>query len=56
MLGAMALQSGEMTLDQFEADMKSRKISKAYREDVLQALAEFARSGLNQQVNADLFE
>jgi Ca2+-binding EF-hand superfamily protein len=55
MLGAMALKRGKMDLDSFVANMKERRVAKATRDDVYEALAVFAQSGVIQSVDASLF-
>lgn len=55
MLGAMALKSGKMDLESFARNMKERRVAKATREDVQEALAVFARSGVIHRVSSDVF-
>jgi hypothetical protein len=55
MLGAMALKQGTMDLESFVRNMKDRRVAKATREDVQEALEAFASSGVIHKVNADVF-
>lgn len=55
MIGFMALQSGAMTLDQFVADMKSRRVPEARQKDATLALTQFAKQGIFQEVSPELF-
>lgn len=56
MLGAMALQNGTLTLEQFVANMKQRKVAADRRADVEEALKSFANQGVFHEVDKDLFE
>jgi len=55
MLGAMALQSGKQTLDQFAAGMVERRVPADRQRDVREALELFARQGVFHEVAGDLF-
>ena len=56
MLGALALQSGSMTLAAFAENMKTRKVPAKRREDVELALAEFAKAEILAEVDEDTFK
>ena len=56
MLGALALTEGKFDLSQFEADMKTRRVAKNRRDDVLQALGSYAEHGVFTQVEEAIFE
>ena len=49
------LREEGMDLEQFEASMRARRVTKARREDVVSALQEFALRGVVQEVGSDLF-
>jgi hypothetical protein len=55
LLGAIALQEGKMTLDEFMAVLEEREVPQARRDDVRTALAEFARHGVVASAPAGLF-
>ncbi len=55
MIGAMALQSGKITLDQFIKNMKERKVAADRRDDVHTALKGFANQGVFTEVDATAF-
>jgi hypothetical protein len=55
MLGAMALNNGTMDLASFVSNMKERRVAKATRDDVHEALSNFAKTGIIPQVDADVF-
>jgi len=55
MLGAMALQSGKLTLDQFTALMDETAVPQKRQEDVRKALELFAKQGVYKEVRGDLF-
>ncbi len=56
MLGATALTQGTFDLAGFEQDMKSRRVAKARREDVLSALKAYAEASERTQVDESLFQ
>lgn len=55
MIGAIALQEGKFDLDGFTHDMESRRVPKARREDVVQALQNFAAHGVFPKVDSSAF-
>lgn len=55
MLGAIALQEGKMTLDQFMDVLKDREVPAERRADVQTALTDFARHGVVTAAPAGLF-
>lgn len=55
MLGVMAIQSGNMTLEVFLDNMKTRRVKPKRRQDVEQALTPFSAQGIFQQVDEHLF-
>ena len=55
MLGVMAIQSGNMTLEVFLDNMKTRRVKPTRRQDVEQALTPFSAQGIFQQVDEHLF-
>lgn len=55
MLGAIALQEGKMTLEEFMAVLKDREVPPERRADVQTALEAFSRNGVVTSVPASLF-
>ena len=55
LLGAIALQEGKMTLDEFMAVLEEREVPPARRADVRTALTDFARHGVIAAVPGGLF-
>ncbi len=55
MLGTMALKRQKMDLAAFIHNMEERRVAKAIRTDVAEALEEFSKTGVFHQVNAALF-
>ncbi|MCB0323515.1 MAG: hypothetical protein KDD69_08075 [Bdellovibrionales bacterium] len=56
MLGAIAIARGLFDLAQFEDDMRKRRVAKARRDDVIEALRAFAERTASVRVDETLFE